>query len=105
MVATHDKEHNMLTKVTVNVGQQHIDNGEPNDSTECPIALALYDDGYIFTSVTEEMITFTVSGIGIERSKNYICEALPTEMEEFIENFDANKDVVPFTSTFLVEQV
>ena len=56
-------------------------------------------------NVTEELITFTVSGRGTERSKNYICEALPTEMEEFIENFDANKDVVPFTSTFLVEEV
>ena len=95
----------MLTQVTVNVEQQYIDNGEPNDPNECPIALALYDDGYIFANVTEELITFTVSGRGIERSKNYICEALPTEMEEFIENFDANKDVVPFTSTFLVEEV
>ena len=95
----------MLTKVTASVEQQHIDNGEPNEPNECPIALALYDDGYIFANVTEDVITFTVPGRGTERSKNYICEALPTEMEEFIEDFDNNADVVPFTSTFLVEEV
>ena len=95
----------MLTKVTANVEQDHIDNGEATCPDECPIALALYDMDYIYVYVAEDLITFTVPGIGIKKSKNYICEAVPTEMEEFIENFDANKDVVPFTSTFLVEEV
>ena len=45
----------MLTQVTVNVEQQHIDNGEPNEPNECPIALALYDDGYIFVQCDQKI--------------------------------------------------
>ena len=32
----------MLTQVTVDVQETHLDRGEPNDPNECPIALALY---------------------------------------------------------------
>ena len=95
----------MLTKVTANVEQEHIDNGEIESCYDCPIALALIDQGYTFVSITEDHIRLVVQGKGLAPSKHYICEALPEEMEDFIENFDANKDVVPFTSTFLVEEV
>ena len=73
----------MIIKVT----QKHIDEGKPEDSCHCPVALAINDffrpdiDGYLHAEVFGDRVDIITTGV--ERTYR-----LPDIAEEFVSDFD-----------------
>ena len=70
----------------INVTQQDIDNGLRCNQTHCPIAIAVYRCA---------ALSFAVYSINM-RYKEFNIQ-LPASVQEFIESFDNNKEVQPFS--------
>lgn len=80
-------------KVHVKVTQDHINNGEPNSGTHCPIALSLKDLGYRHVFVDRDFIQLkgedgilrvagtTAAAIGVIDSFDQIKWATPTDFD------------------------
>ena len=77
----------------VNVTRFHINQGERDSLTQCPVALAILDigRGVYRAEVNERKITVY---------KKYYADMYntPDKVKEFIQNFDTNKtkDILPF---------
>lgn len=69
----------------VKVLRKHIRAGCPQSAVDCPIALALIDD-YGEAEVNEDNVK--IRGF---------CFKLPRKARIFVERFDAEKDVDPFS--------
>jgi hypothetical protein len=72
------------------VTRENITEGEPDSSTMCPIALALGALGY----------SYLVNGVALyawrEGKYGWVAD-LPAEAIRFIEDFDQESEVKPFT--------
>lgn len=93
-------------KIVVNVTQDHIDRGRPDNRCECPIALALLDAGHAEPDVSPQGIA----------AKGWECLNVPLAAVDFIEEFDERtphiddacmdrKHVDPFTFTLRARKV
>lgn len=70
----------------IKVTQDHIDQGERNNSEGCPVFLALHDVfGDRVSSVNGE--SACIDGAEIN---------LPAKVFDFVRRFDRKKDVIPF---------
>lgn len=76
-------------KLTVNVTQTHIDEGERNSPGLCPIALALDEQHPCGGG-------WRVSMLGARRRGNYPSLLLPEKASQFVKDFDAGRPVFPF---------
>ena len=65
----------------INVTQENIDQGEPQNGVSCPIARALEELGYTDFHVGTDEIMFT-----LDTDTRYV--SLPARAQEFIERFD-----------------
>ena len=74
----------------VKVMQRHIDKGIGGDCGKCPIALALLDVGFTHVDVDTNNIMINY------KDKTYYID-LPDEAVEFIERFDNELPVNPFS--------
>jgi hypothetical protein len=80
--------------LTIDVTQTHIDNGLEHSTHYCPIALALRDHltNPIYVNVDERDLSFREAG------ENIIWSADPPQQaRDFIDDFDMNMPVRPFT--------
>jgi len=81
---------------TINVTEEHINNGEPGDDEYCPIALAVRDEFGL--NFTDDVIV--CDSIRIIRDGEEVCDVpLPRSALDFIDEFDAGEDVYPFSFT------
>lgn len=78
------------------VKQKYILNGCPNNSFQCPIALAYYDQYKI--DFNEIQIGF--SGIYVNRRLKY---KFPRKASRFVKDFDHGKKVKPFS--FIAKEI
>lgn len=77
--------------IKVEVTQEHIDRGASNDCWSCPIALSLgnyFDKSKVFYEVDAHYIDFP--------NEDILC-LLKEEAVSFIDDFDSNKKVKPFS--------
>jgi hypothetical protein len=77
----------------INVTQQHIDKGEPGFSSRCPIALAVKDATgapWVIADGTEIAWSF-------DYLDPFHSFKPSDELVTFMENFDLNKPVTPFS--------
>ena len=82
------------------IKQSHIDKGKRGDCEKCPIALAVLDafdndKDFLYSSedmgVNIELFDFSISILG----RSYIDKGKYSKgIEEFIDNFDYNKQVI-----------
>lgn len=75
----------------VRITKDCISNGKKGDKECCPIGLALKKRGYVEVTVDKTAVALT-SESGLVR-----VVPLPTEAQAFIEAFDDDGDVEPFT--------
>lgn len=73
--------------VTINVTQEHIDNGQPRHCSQCPIALAFHDAGFKNARLNNTLVENWKDGVILGLA------SLPTEATKFIIRFDANAKV------------
>lgn len=73
--------------VTINVTQQHIDNGVSGDPHTCPVALAIHETTGR-NHVKVEAYQFTID------DNAYF---MPSSVRNFIDAFDSNEPVQPFS--------
>lgn len=85
-------------KVKLNVNEKCIANGQPQDGSSCPIALALHEavPEAKYIDVDGQVATFKLED-------GWYRKYLPIMAEEFIANFDARKDVEPFEAEWEFE--
>jgi hypothetical protein len=76
--------------MTIKVTQAHIDSGAPNNSTQCPIALALDECGFEDVEVTPFYIKLRGKGL-FKREID-----LPNEVTKRIVHFDKEFTMEPF---------
>lgn len=74
-------------QVTVNVTQEHIENGQRGDCGLCPVALAFHDAGYPDVQVR---------CYGVRLKKGAECLPLPKAVTCWISNFDLLGEGEPF---------
>jgi hypothetical protein len=75
---------------TINVGQRHIDAGEPKRCSLCPVALALIDAGFGFAYVGTMYMEAQHGG-------EWRMAPVPDEVQAFIRDFDNGLPVSPLT--------
>lgn len=87
-------------RLTVNVTQSMIENGETADCEECPVAIAIYRALIDTYPEHAELIPF-VTGIGtMLRTADGLCAYAADPLEQvrdFIRAFDGGKRVEPFS--------
>ena len=76
-------------KYKITVTQEHIDKGDVGSSHSCPVAIACKDAGLIDPCVDKLVISQELSDGAV------IGIYTPIKVAEFIENFDAGKEVKP----------
>lgn len=82
-----------MRKITVNVTQEDIDNGEPDDCSECPVALAIWRELPLFRGVRVNR-----DGIYLVDMDNRVYERdFPHGVLNFIGLFDEGGYVEPFS--------
>jgi hypothetical protein len=81
---------------TISVTQQDIDAGEPCHSGNCPVARAII--GVIDTHY-DVMVGLDLIWFSYKNHTAKVCPLMetPTKVAKFIENFDGNNTVKPFT--------
>lgn len=78
--------------VKIEVLQSDIDSGRPDDCGFCPVALAIKRAANVKT------IHVSLATVVIYFTKSSLCRIkLPAEANEFIDKFDAEKEVEPFS--------
>lgn len=80
-----------MSKITINVTQEHIEKGKVGMTNSCPIALACSDAGLPTPFVTWDTIEWGPQG------EDGIAVPTPHIAQTFIEDFDAEEYVVPFS--------
>jgi hypothetical protein len=70
----------------IEVRQEHIDKGERDRCTSCPVALALNDAGFKGAAVTFAMLNLSF----------YLTVPTPPKAAEWITQFDNGDTVAPF---------
>lgn len=87
-------------RLTVNVTQSMIENGETADCEECPVAIGVYRVLADTYPEHAELIPF-VTGIGtMLRTADGLCAyaaKTPKRVQDFIRAFDSGKRVEPFS--------
>ena len=79
-----------MEKVKIQVTQEHIEHGIPNNCSCCPIALAVQE---VFPRQIVEVGQFDLTVGGTKRHLEY---ELPEEASDFVEQFDMGHYVRPF---------
>jgi hypothetical protein len=75
--------------MTINVTQDHIDNGKKGTANRCPIALAIKD---AFGPAVRVYVSITAYQIGPVKDR-----PLPPEAITFIQKYDRGSTVKPFS--------
>jgi hypothetical protein len=83
--------------LTVRVEQRHIDDGERHSCTRCPIAQALNEQ-------LPGDALWRVSALGARRLDAYRPVDLPHTALRFVEDFDRERDVQPFSFTITLPE-
>lgn len=86
-----------MSKITINVTQEHIDRGKVGSTYACPIALACRDAGLLSPFVTWDIIEWG--------GDEGVTLPTPHTAQTFIEDFDAEEQVVPFSFDIEFEPV
>lgn len=86
-----------MSEIEVNVTQNHINRGKPDDASNCPIALALFE------IMEKNNIRVEVEVVPDQVTLSNILEAsnfeLPESAANFVAKFDNNERVMPFKFT------
>jgi len=89
------KNPQMPQKVTVEVTEEHIENGKENNAYWCPIALALCGQGWhtVAVSTSTVQVTKLISDKAYAEGKRVECTyPLPQSALDFIYRFDAGRE-------------
>lgn len=78
-----------MSKLVVQVTDKHIRNGTLQESTQCAVALALLDAGFSYVEVDDSRLELT-------RGEKYCTVPAPPDVTNFIREYDAGRNVVPF---------
>jgi hypothetical protein len=84
-----------LTEVTVTVTQEHIDAGERESCSSCPVALAF---AAAIPEAIDSAVTWRYASVWFG-SRGVVNYKLPPSATGFIGAFDSEEPVAPFTFT------
>jgi len=94
----------MATKeICISVTAEDIANGERNDCTACPIALAMNRTGLRHVSARNVFVVWWDRDLSETGEGNRFCAFTPSEAADFMSAFDAGENVEPFEFTLTVE--
>lgn len=82
-----------MKSFTVDVTQDHIDDGTPMCIFSCPVALALIGTGATRVMVDGTFATFTKDG-------TELCLVMPKNTQLWVHSFDRGENVKPFSFQF-----
>lgn len=82
--------------ITINVDAYHIEQGRSGEYNRCPIALALFEQGFREINVDEDFVRLQWGNTLLEFTP-------PREMKLFIDDFDHFRPVKP--STFVLSEL
>lgn len=87
----------LKTRITVNVTQKHIANGQRNKCSQCPVALAVAERLHLPIPDSRWDNRLGVTDKYVFFYKESIQSDLPVKAMQFVCNFDDRKPVAPFS--------